>query len=187
MKDYHSLSDSELLSLLRKGDHLAFAEIYNRYWKTLFAIASHKLKAFEDAEEVVQNIFVALWNRRTNLYVTSTLSAYLAVSVKYRVIKMLDKQYNQQKYVDSLGSQLLIDDSTEDWLNFLELKKRLEKLVADLPDKCQLVYKMSRESGMSHKQIAAELNISEKTVEARLGKAMRTLRAGLRHFQMSLL
>ncbi|ATP55673.1 RNA polymerase sigma-70 factor [Pedobacter ginsengisoli] len=187
MKDYSSFSDSQLLSLLREEDHLAFTEIYNRYWKRLFTIASHKLKALEDAEEVVQNIFVALWNRRTNLYVTSTLSAYLAVSVKYRVIKMLDKQYNQQKYVNSLDSQMLVDDSTADWLNFLELKKRLEKLVADLPDKCQIVYKMSRDKGMSQKQIATALNISEKTVEARLGRAMKTLRAGLSHFLISLL
>lgn len=187
MKEYHSFSDSQLLSLLREGDHLAFTEIYNRYWKRLFAIASQKLKTLEDAEEVVQSIFVALWNRKTNLYVTSTLNAYLAVSVKYRVIKMLDKQYNQQKYIDSLGSQTFADDSTADWLNFLELKKRLEKLVADLPDKSQLVYKMSRESGMSQKQIAAELNISEKAVEARLGRVMKTLRAGLSHFLVSLL
>ncbi|WP_316814494.1 RNA polymerase sigma-70 factor [Pedobacter nyackensis] len=187
MKDYNSYNESQLLSLLREGDHLAFTEIYNRYWKKLFTIAGHKLKSFEDAEEVVQNIFVTLWNRRADLYLTSTLGAYLAVSVKYRVIKMLDKQHNQQRYLDSLGSQALVDDSTADWLNFMELKQRLEKLVADLPDKCQLVYKMSRESGMSQKQIAAELNISEKTVEAHLGKATKTLKVGLNNFLMSLL
>lgn len=187
MNRYHSFTDLELTGLLENGDHAAFTEIYNRYWKKLFLVAAHKIKELEEAEEIVQHIFVSLWNRRASLKITSSLSAYLSVSVKYRVIKALDKQYHQQKYTDSLGMKGIADDSTQEWLDFLELKGCLEKLVAGLPEKCRLVYQMSKEQGLSQKKIAEGLGISEKTVEAHLGKAMKTLRAGLNQFMITLL
>lgn len=187
MNKYRSFTDPELTALLENGDHTAFTEIYNRYWKKLFLVAAHKIKNLEEAEEIVQQIFVSLWNRRTSLKISTSLSAYLSVSVKYSVIKALDKQYHQQKYTDSLGLKGIADDSTQEWLDFLELKECLEKLVNKLPEKCQLVYRMSKDQGLSQKKIAEELKISEKTVEAHLGKAMKSLRAGLNQFMITLL
>ncbi|SMC53583.1 RNA polymerase sigma-70 factor [Pedobacter nyackensis] len=187
MGPYKNFTDVELVATLKTDDKTAFAEIYDRYWDKLFSIAGHKLDQLEDAEEVVQNIFISLWNRRATLNITSTLNSYLAVSVKYRVIKVLEKQYHQRKYADSLGKQQGLDDSTQEWLEFTELKAQLERLVRELPDKCQLVYRMSREDGFSQKEIAGKLDISEKTVEAHLGKAIKTIRAGLNTFISMLL
>ena len=180
MCNYTILNDQELISLLQADDERSFTEMYNRYWTKLFAIAANKLRDLNEAEEIVQDIFVSLWKRRNVLSVTDTLSVYLAVSVKYRVIKVLDKRNHQQKYADYSKSAFNIyDDSTQQWLEFEELKNQLSILVADLPEKCRLVYQLSRESGLSHRKIAEQLGISEKTVEAHLGKAMKTLRAGL--------
>lgn len=177
------LSDNELLALLRDSGQAAFTEIYNRYWEKLFAVAGNKIGDLDEAEEIVQDIFVALWKRREELQVTGTLGAYLAVSVKYRVIKVLDKRASQQKYAEHRKQSFsLLDDSTQEWLQFEELKERLNKLVADLPEKCRLVYQLSRDSGYSQKEIADELGISEKTVEAHIGKALKTLRTGLHSF-----
>lgn len=187
MGQYKTLTDVELLRALKAGAQLAFAEIYDRYWDKLFSMAGHKLERLEDAEEVVQTIFISLWSRRETLNITSTLSSYLAVSVKYRVIKVLEKQYHQKKYTESLGKQWGLDDSTREWLEFTELKEQLEQLVKGLPDKCQLVYRMSREEGLSQKEIAGKLDVSEKTVEAHLGKALKTIRSGLNVFLMMLL
>jgi RNA polymerase sigma-70 factor (family 1) len=188
MGSYHSLTDIELTGLLQQGDVMAFTEIYNRYWKKLFAVAGNKIRDLDEAEEIVQDIFVSLWARREQLRITGTLSAYLAVSVKYRVIKALDKQYHRQQYADHSRQALsLLDNSTQDWLQFEELKDRLSQLVADLPEKCRLVYQLSRESGYSQKQIAEELNISEKTVEAHIGKALKNIRSGLQQFLIFLL
>jgi RNA polymerase sigma-70 factor (family 1) len=187
MDDYKNLTDLQLLAALKTGDHAAFTEIYNRYWDKLFSMAGHKLDHLEDAEEVVQNIFISLWNRRASLNITGTLSTYLAVSGKYRVIKMLDKQYHQKRYADYVGKGAWLDDSTQQWLEFKELKAQLEQSVAQLPDKCQLVYRMSRENGFSQKEIAEKLSISEKTVEAHLGKAIKKIRSNLGMFLMSLL
>jgi len=188
MANLRNLPDAELLALLKDGDQAAFTEIYNRYWKKLFVVAANKINDLEEAEEIVQDIFVALWNRRISLDVTGKFSAYLAVSVKYRVIKALDKRFSQQQYANHSRQTLsLLDDSTQEWLQFEELKGRLGRLVADLPEKCRLVYQLSRDSGYSQKEIAQELGISEKTVEAHMGKALKTLRAGLNSFLAILL
>lgn len=183
MYNYNILNDNELTGLLQQGDEYAFTEIYNRYWSKLFAVAANKVKELDEAEEIVQDIFVSLWKRRNELADINTLSAYLAVSVKYRVIKLLDKQARQQKYTNYTHYvTTLSDDSTQQWLEFEELRLRIAGFVADLPEKCRLVYQLSRESGLSHKKIAEELGISEKTVEAHLGKALKTLRTRLSSF-----
>jgi RNA polymerase sigma-70 factor (family 1) len=183
INNYNILNDKELVGLLQAGDEFAFTEIYNRYWSKLFAIAANKIRELNEAEEVVQDIFVSLWKRRNELGIIDTLSAYLAVSVKYRVIKILDKRNSRQKYADHRQrAASLADDSTQQWLEFEELKNRLAAFVADLPEKCRLVYQLSRESGFTQKKIATEMGISEKTVEAHLSKALKTLRARLSQF-----
>lgn len=183
MHNYDTLDDWELTDLLKSGDRLAFTEIYNRYWKKLFSIAANKINDLEEAEEIVQDIFVSLWNRRDALCITTGLGSYLAVSVKYRVIKVLEKYSHARKYSDYSKNALdMVHNSTEEWLEFEELKARLSEFVAELPQKCQLVFRLSRESGFSQKRIAEELEISEKTVEAHLGKALKILRTRLSQF-----
>ncbi len=186
MDSYSKLSDLELINLLKQGDQSAFTEIYKRYWQKLFTVAANKINDLEEAREIVQNIFISLWNRRELLDIKGTLSNYLAVSVKYRVINVLDKQNNHQKYLDSLNASEL-DDSTQQWLEFMELKERLAELVAELPEKCRLVFQLSREQGYSQKEIAQELGISEKTVEGHLAKATKSLKTGLNNFLITLL
>lgn len=172
-----SSSDIQLLKLLRTGDRHAFSAIYSRYWKKLFTVAANKTGTAEEAEEIVQDIFISLWQRRYSIEITSTLEAYLAVCVKYRVLKVLASRYRYQKYVD-YNSRLVSEgnNSTLEWLEFEELKSKLEGLIEKLPEKCRLIYKLSRDQGMSQKQIASKCEISEKTVEAHIGKALRVLR-----------
>ncbi|MGX5819009.1 RNA polymerase sigma-70 factor [Chitinophaga lutea] len=180
-------TETELLQLLAAGSEEAFTELYNRYWKRLFALAAAKLGDMADAEETVQEIFVSLWNRRASLQVHTGLERYLAVSVKYRVIKALARRQRERSIDAQAPSFDLADHSTQQWLDFDELQERLEALVQGLPEKCQLVYRLSREKGYSQQQIAETLHISEKTVEAHLGKAIKTLRHGLHQFFLTLL
>jgi len=179
---FANLDDLQLLRLLKNDNEGAFTEIYDRYWKKLFAVASNKLGTLSEAEEIVQDIFLDLWRRRKELELNGELSSYLAVAVKYKVINILAKRHLYSKYSRHLSSQRDIDSSTENWLQFEELKERLEKLVTALPDKCQLVYRLSREKGFSQKQIASALNIAEKTVESHLSRALNSLRAVLHNF-----
>ncbi len=175
------LTDHELVELMRDGEDAVFTEIYNRYWKRIFTVAISKTGGnIEEAEEIVQDIFLSLWSRRHQLELTSSLEHYLAASVKYRIIKSLAKKDLHRRYTaHNQVTTSLSDNSTQDWLDFEDLQTRLEALVAGLPEKCQLVYRMSREDGYSQREIAGELSISEKTVEAHLGKALKLLRNGL--------
>ncbi|MFB2117886.1 RNA polymerase sigma-70 factor [Parapedobacter sp. 2B3] len=180
-------TDNELLALLATGDESSFEALYQRYWKKMFVIASNRLDHPEDAEEIVQDIFASLWHRRATLKQHLNLPVYLAVSVKYRIIKVLGKQRLQQRYVDSLPADNRTDDSTQEWLAFDELQEQLAVYVAQLPEKCRLVFRLSREEGLSQKQIAAKLGIAEKTVESHLAKAFKVLRTKLASFMFTLL
>ncbi len=180
-------TDNELLALLAIGDESSFEALYRRYWRKMFVIASNRLDYPEDAEEIVQDIFASLWHRRATLKQDLNLPVYLAVSVKYRIIKTLGKQRLQQRYVDSLLADNRTDDSTQEWLAFEELQEQLSIYVAQLPEKCRLVFRLSREEGLSQKQIAEKLGISEKTVESHLGKAFKSLRTKLASFMFTLL
>ena len=180
MNDCKNLDDVELLQLLKRSNNDAFTELYERYWQKMYAVAAHKLKNLTDAEEVVQDIFLEIWKRRESLNITSKLSSYLAAAVTYKVINVLAKRHVQQKYsLYATGQSTEADFSTINWLGFEELKDQLLKHVANLPEKCQLVFKLSREEGFTHKEIATELGISKKTVEGHLSKATQLLKMNL--------
>lgn len=175
-------SDFDLLQQLKNDDEHAFTLIYNRYWKQIFSLAYYKLKSLEDAEEIVQDIFYSLWTRRKAIEITGELKNYLAVSTKYRIIKAIAKSSRQQDYLDSVLQNVYIDNSTQELLDFQELKLELVKYVDELPDKCRLVFQLSRDQGLTQRQIAQELGISEKTVEAHIGKAIKVLKGKLSTF-----
>jgi RNA polymerase sigma-70 factor (ECF subfamily) len=182
MTAFATLDDAELLRLLKNNNEEAFTEIYNRYWKKLFVVAANKLSDVAEGEELIQDIFLDLWRRRYEIEITAGLPAYLSVAVKYKVINVLAKRNVQARYLKHLATSSDIDLSTENWLQFEELRHRLEKLVIALPEKCRLVYRLSRENGLTQKQIASSLNIAEKTVESHLSKALKSLRSVLNNF-----
>lgn len=175
------LSDQELLHLMQSDSNAAFTEIYSRYWDKLFAIAAHRLHNLAEAEELVQDIYLELWNRRQQLQITTSLPAYLATAVKFKVINILARRHRELLYQQhAVQSGATADLSTEQRVSFGELQSRLAALVNELPDKCRLVFRLSREEGLSHKEIAATIGVAEKTVEAHLSRALRTLRTQLR-------
>jgi RNA polymerase sigma-70 factor (ECF subfamily) len=183
----HDIEEKELLTRLHNSDETAFTQIYNYYWKKLFFLAAQKLNNFSEAEEIVQDIFLDVWKRREEICVTNGLSAYLSASVKYKVINLLAKRNQQLRYQQHHSSlQSFSDLSTQQHLGVEELKKELSKETAKLPEKCRLVFQMSREQGFPQKTIAEKLSISEKTVEAHLSKALRTLRMNLSQFLTAL-
>lgn len=138
-----------------------------------------------EAENIVQDVFVSLWKRRESLRIKGDFSHYLFVSVKYRVLKVLAKQSAERSVSLDMATEIL-DDSTQQYLDFEEIRERLEVLVGKLPVKSRLVYQMKNED-KSYKEIAAELKISEKAVDAHLLRARRKLRVELGSFLGSFL
>ena len=176
-------TEQELLHRLSTGDAKAFRALYDQYWQRLLYFANQKVKGdMAEAENIVQDVFVSLWDRREKLSSVINLEAYLVASVKYRVIKWLNRHYTERLY-DEKGLALdILDDSTQEYLAFDELQQRLAKLVGTLPPKAQLIYKLNKETGLSHKQIAEELDMTETAVNVTLVRTRKTLRAGLGSF-----
>jgi len=173
----NALNDFELAAALKSGNERAFSLIYERYWDKVYVIARNRLGNKPEAEEVVQDIFCNLWRRRESLILTKAFDNYFAVAVKFEVINRLAKNARATAYERQLGVDLSeVDESTLQLINYNELQKQFQLTVSALPEKCQLVFKLQHDRGFTQQQIADELNISTKTVEAHLSKARKTLR-----------
>lgn len=176
---FEELSDIDLLQLVGNGDEVAFSEIYNRYWEKLFVIASHTISSVQaqEAEEAVHDVFMRLWNGRTSIKINRSLANYLATSVKYEVISRLRKQYRRSKLFELYVVQPEdAENATIDSLREKELFEELEGAISELPERCRIIFKLSRQQGLSADEIARELNISSNTVDAQIGKALKKMR-----------
>jgi RNA polymerase sigma-70 factor (family 1) len=171
------LYEQELADRLSAGDDLAFSEIYNRYWKRLLAIAYNHTRDKANAEEVVQEVFVSLWNKRHIIHVQS-LERYLAKAVKFFVFKEIQRRKRQIEIEETnfATNRVVIGDEIID-AQFL--REYINHIVDHLPEKCKLVFKYSRQSGMKINEIAERMGLAEKTVESHLTKALKILRLRL--------
>ncbi|AXY75506.1 RNA polymerase sigma-70 factor [Paraflavitalea soli] len=174
--------ESEWLRKLAQGDEVAFTEIYHQYWKLLFSVAANKLDNLTDAEEVVQEVFADLWKRRAEINIQQSLKSYLAAAVKFQVYSLLHKKYRQRLHEQDMQAPASISVHVEEQYDLKELQQQLNQTVAQLPERCKLIYELSREKGLSHKEIAQTLDIAEKTVENQLTKALKHLRTSLKSF-----
>lgn len=180
MSDFSSFSEEQLVLLLRNGDQHAFNEVYKRHWRGIFLVARNRLGSEDDAYEIVQNIFLNLWRKRALFELTKNFAVYFATATKYEVLKSISKQGHLDHHRELIRLELSErDDSTLEHLETKELMESLEQSIRLLPEKCQLVFRLRLEKEYSQKEIAKELNISEKTVEAHLSKARKHIRNDL--------
>ncbi|MGX5819835.1 RNA polymerase sigma factor [Chitinophaga lutea] len=185
---YQAYTDAELMQLLKHSDEAAFTEVYHRYWRLLFAVAVNKLGDLTLAEDLVQDVFADIWNRREMIELNGSLRAYLAVAVKYKVIDARHRRsVNDQHERNAAARHPQADESLERQVHFEDLRDKLAQFVAELPEKARLVYQLSREGGYAHRQIAERLQTSEKNVEYHLYRALRILRIRIGQIFFSLL
>lgn len=184
MYPYANYTDEQLLALTKDGNEPAFTEIYHRHFEKLFAIAYNFSKRKDVAEEIVQDVFMRLWDRR-NLVEIASLSAYLATAVKFSVFAYLQKELRQKNILQKI-TPTSVAHSEESAIYARFLKAYIEEAVQALPEKCRIVYRYRRESGLSVKEIAEEMQLAPKTVENHLLRALQTLRIILRNVYLSL-
>jgi RNA polymerase sigma-70 factor (family 1) len=180
LSSYISLSDQQLISLLKEGDEKAYTEIYTRYWEKLFIVAHNRLKDASEAEEVVQDVFYSIWKRKATLDLIYTLSTYLSVAVKYQVINRQSKLHYKAIHEDIQHNTGPAIETTDLWFAEKELKEQINEAIAKLPEKCRIVFLKSREEHKSNSEIAEELKVSEKNVEAHITRALQTLKKTLK-------
>lgn len=177
MSCYENHTEEDLLALLNGDDEQAFTEIYNRYWKKLYAMAYERLKSKDLAEDVVHEVFLSLWQRRREAVIHS-LHAYLAAATKYCTLKIYagftrtDMLVNEESARDTASGEAFID--------FRFLEQMIQHEINRLPEKCRLVFRYSRRDQMTNAEIARELSISTKAVEKHITRAIRRLRLSLK-------
>lgn len=187
MSFYKTQDDIKLVGLLKKGDELAFNEIYLRYWPLLFRHARRMLHDEDEALDIVQDIFTNLWTKSEDLFFTTSLSAYLYTSVRNKTINVINKGKLHKNYVNSL--QEFINKGTyetDDQIRYNEFATRIENEVNNLPPKMREIFKLRKDQGLSYKQIAQQLNLADETVKKQVYRALKTLRARLSAFLFSL-
>jgi RNA polymerase sigma-70 factor (ECF subfamily) len=174
---YQHLTDEELLSLLRKNDKQAFAEIYDRYWEQMSLYVLKITRSPEDTCDIVQDVFVSIWKRRYELNISGSMKAYLLKSVRNLSIRYIEKNINKQGFLNALSAYYEhLDTSAMNKLELQELESRLAGVVARLPHKMQEVYVLSRHENLSHKEIAKRLGIAETTVKKQVSNALKLIR-----------
>ncbi|MEM6344640.1 MAG: RNA polymerase sigma-70 factor [Bacteroidota bacterium] len=171
---YTEYTDLELLVLLKSGDWDAFHCIYEKYWEKLFLASYRVLQDEDSSKDVVQDLFLTIWERRAVLDI-ATLEAYLYRSVKYQVAKKLQAAPMRHIHIEAF-KEILADNLTEDQIIEKDLQHSILDTLSHLPERCRAVFYMSRFEQKSNKEIAEQLNISVSTVENQINKALKFLR-----------
>jgi len=171
-------TNQQILEQLAKSDVRAFDFLYDKYFSKLYGAVYKRLQNRELAEEVVQELFVSLWERRKVLTISTTIEAYLFSSVKYLVIAQYKKDKLFEKYSNSLNPEADDNNFTEQIIAFDELNFSYKNALKLLPERCKEVFLLKR-TGLSQREISEKMDISEKTVENQMTKALKTLREAL--------
>ncbi|MDB5029365.1 sigma-70 family RNA polymerase sigma factor [Mucilaginibacter sp.] len=180
MSAIHLLDDDQLAGLLRDGNELAFTEIYNRYWDKLYYTAYKLLKDTDAAEEIVQDVFFILWKKRETLAIKS-LAAYLASMTRYAVYRLISKEKNIKKQ-ENIAGLLGVAAMSEMNVDNKILLEIITLLSNKLPEKCRLVFQYNKLQDRSLADVAVQLNMSRKTAEGHLTKALKIIRTSMGNF-----
>ncbi|MBD8487818.1 RNA polymerase sigma-70 factor [Echinicola sp. CAU 1574] len=171
--------DIELINRMRQDDTAAFREVFEKYWEQLFAATLKRLESQQLSEDIVQEVFADIWKRRKTLKIKTNFQSYLHTAVKYHVYKAID-QRKWDGSLERIHQSHLGSRSNE--VEFDELFDQLEVALEKLPERQQLIFKMSRFEGLKCKEIAEKLQLSQQTVHNNLHKSLSVLRVELKDY-----
>src|SRR5690606_18512864 len=176
-------NDAELLQQIRAGDKVAFRNVYERYWERLYRVARSKVGQVETAEEMIQDIFADVWERRESLSVIN-LERYLFRAVKYKALDYIRaqivKRYNEDEILNA--SSEYTDAEAEEELAYQELKRAFDSGLNSLPEKTRGIFCLNKLEQLSVREISAELGIPQRTVSYHIAQALSVMRVHLKDF-----
>ncbi|MES2829236.1 MAG: RNA polymerase sigma-70 factor [Bacteroidota bacterium] len=179
MTKYKLLTDLQLWDLLKSGDRHAYAEIYERYFSVLYLHARNRLKDVEEAEDVVQELFLDLWSSSESTVIRSSVQSYLFTSIRNRILNFIAHKSHQEKYKVVTASTCNFESITDHLVRERMLRKLIEQEIEALPPKMKKVFFMSRREHMTYLEIAEKLNITEQSVRSHVKNALKVLRVKL--------
>ncbi len=174
-------SNTELVKLLKTGNMSAFDGIYKKYSRRLYGFVFRYVKQQADTEEIVQEVFIKIWKSRDKIDVYSSFESFLFTIAHNATVNQLKKRATEQKYVEHVKSLQSIEETYEltDEIHYNELKHKLQGLLDELSPRQKEIFQLSREEGLSHKEIAEKLGISTNTVKNHLVTTLSFLKSKL--------
>jgi len=180
-----TLNDQQLVAQLREGNATAYTQLFDRFQPLLYVYARKIIKDKDEASDVVQEVFLYLWDKRESVELEGSVLAYLYSAVRYKFFNLLDKKKVREDYAQSLQKFMQQGSpETDHLLREREMMRLIEKQVNLLPPKLKLVYELSRKANMTTSQIADLTGVSEKTVQNQVSLAVKQLKLklGILHF-----
>lgn len=181
------LLDSELISGLKLDQKVAFDKIYKTYWADLYSFARKRVGSEEDAKDILQDLFVAVWTKRETLSITLSLKAYLFTALRHRIINHYNSKSTEIEYLAILAKMEQFNESTEEYVAENEINTIIDESLNRMPFKMREIFELSRFKGYSAKEIANQLQLSEQTVRNQISNALKYLKVGLVDFVPSLI
>lgn len=181
-------SERELVVLMSKGDELAFTRLFYLYKDKLYSFTLRLVNNTDVAEDIVQDVFLKLWNNRAQLSAVSSFGGYVFQMAQNQSINSFRRMASETLILSELfHQQSPADLSTEQAIHFRETQALVAAIVSKLPPQQKLVYQLSREQGLRHEEIAQQLKLSPSTVKNHLIQALHTIREQLKAHAVTLL
>ncbi|TDQ10269.1 RNA polymerase sigma-70 factor [Pedobacter metabolipauper] len=184
VNEYKNLSDAELCELLSTSDTLAFTELMTRYERLIYNHATNILRDTDQARDVVQELFIWVWDNHKVLTYNLNFASFLYSSIRNKIIDLIRHEKVKVKYLNTLPDFMKTGVAETDHLirakNFQSI---IERELSAMPEKMRQVFEMSRNQNLSNKEIAEKLDISQRTVEGHITNALKMLRKNLGLFK----
>lgn len=181
MSDFKTLSDNELITLLRDGKETAYTQIYDRYYYLMFVFAYKKIRDKEQAKDFVQELFIRLWDKRESIRETGNLAQYLYISLRSIMFNFFEHEKVHHKYLDFLKDYVNQNgpEDTDHLIREKQLTAYIERQIQLLPKKMKIIFELSRKGNLTNREIANELSTTESNVSHQISNALKILRKKL--------
>ncbi len=182
----NSQTENLLFSEDEQKHEVAFKTIFETYYTSLCCFAVQYLKDDNAAEEIVQEVFLKIWEKRKTIRIESSLKSYLFRSVRNSCLNLIQHEKIKSQHIDDTKKRFKQEINPDKFYLEIDLAKKIEESIDSLPEKRREIFRLCKEDGLKYKEIAEKLNISVKTVEAQMGLALKTLREKLKTYRSSI-
>ncbi len=176
-------TDRKIFYEIKKGNLVTFEKLFRKYYTGLCNYAGKYLKDINKAEEVVQELFFKLWEKRDILDINVSLKSYLYRAVYNGCLQYLNHRAIEIKYENYYRKQdEVFDTDASEYINMQEINEIINETLNSLPERCRNIFLLNRYDGLKYREIAKKLDLSIKTVEANIGKALKLFRKNLKNY-----
>lgn len=186
MKDFIFYSDEELMQEIKADNMFAFDKLYKKYCKRVYKFGYSILKSQEESENLMQDVFLNLWENRHKVEKDSSIKSYVFTITYNSAISIIRKKAKESEFVEYLKSlQEINEEPVNIELEYNELTNKLDEIIKALPPRQREVYLLRRDTGLKYNEISERLNISVNTIENHMSRALKTIREKLGNYSLN--